>query len=77
MDKEKTPNSFGTYENLGTVVENLNSLMTESEASETCRDDEIPGEKEEEMRHYHFKPKAYNIKANTLTRVNSVHDGIA
>ena len=41
---------------------------------ETLRVDDVPEEKEEDMRHYHFKPKAYNIKNKTLTKHNDHAD---
>jgi len=80
MDRNRRPTPmFGTVENLGTVVENQNSIQwtDESDPLDTIRPDDIPIEKEEDMRHYNFKPKAYNIKAKTLTTVNSIHNGIA
>ena len=80
MDRSRrwTP-MFGTVDNLGTVKENENSIQwtEETEILDTIRPDDIPVEKEEDMRYYNFKPKAYNIKAKTLTKVNFVHASIA
>lgn len=44
-------------------------MSDNSEELETVGRNEIPIEKEE-MRHYNFKPKAYNIKPKNMTKMN-------